>query len=709
MDSLIKGIVYRRKPVFIVIIIMSLISALAYFQVGVNYDLVSYLPQDQPSTAAVAELTENFGTALPNARIAIPAENVREALLLKEELQAVEGVTDVIWLDDTLDLSIPLELADQATVEGFYFGGEALFQVTGDTDNSAEVVQRLTETFPDAYVAGNLVDLASAQNSVIEEVTRIALFVIPIVAVILLLSTHSWLEPLIFLITIGIAILLNMGSNIIFGEISFLTQAVAAILQLAVSMDYAIFLLHRFNDFRAEGLDPEQAMIAALRQSLPAIFSSSITTVAGFLALVFMRFGLGADLGFVMAKGILLAFLTVMIFMPTLILLSHKWVERASHRPFLPDLTKLGRFVTRARGAILVLVILIAIPSFLASRSNEYIYGMGVYPPASKAQADREHINEQFGQQVQLAMMVPQGDVPAELTLENGLQELPSVINVMSYNSAVNPAIPPEVIDDDQLDMLVSDNYKMFIITAEGEAEGPEPFALVEAVRKLAADRYGDGYYLAGEPASMLDMKNTIEADDIIVNGLAIMAIALTIMFVYRSLTLPVLLVLTIEIAIWINLSIPYFTGTPLSYIGYLIVSTVQLGATVDYAILYTQHYLDNRATHLKKEAVVQASRQAIPSILPPAVILTTVGFVLGIVSSQTIVQDLGILLGRGAILSFLLVSLFLPVLLMLFDRLIGKTSLGMRFIQADSRDTGPETDPEILVANTTDDHAKEL
>ncbi len=682
MEPIIKWIVRRRRTVFTVFIIWAVIAAFAAARVNVNYDIVSYLPKDEPSTLAIAELTENFGTTLPNASIAARVDDISDALRLKQEIAAVEGVKEVLWLDDTLDIAKPLELADQKIVAGFYKDGYALYQVTADTDNAAAVLARLAQTFPEAHIVGSLVDLASAQTAVGDEVGRIVAYAIPIVIIILLLSTHSWLEPLVFLITIGIAILLNMGTNLILGEISFLTQSVAAILQLAVSMDYAIFLLHSFNGFREQGYEPVPAMQKAMKKSLAAVFSSSITTVVGFLALIFMRFRLGADLGLVMAKGIALAFITVMIFMPTFILMVYKWIEKTQHRSFLPDMSGFGRFVVKARWGILLLVVLLIVPGFLASRNNEYIYGMGAYPPESRFQQDRDFVDELFGKQVQMALMVPTGNIPAELKLQTELEQTPNVTNVMSYVSAVDPVIPPEVIDNDQLSMLVSKKYNLFIITAKGGGEGPAAFAMTAEIRRLADNYYGDAYQLAGEPANMLDMKNTIEEDDIIVNGLAILAIALTIMAVYRSFSLPLLLVLTIEIAIWINLSIPYFTNTPLSYIGYLIISTVQLGATVDYAILYTEHYLANRTKYAKREAVIQSTREAIPSILPPAAILTAVGFVLGLISSLRIVSDLGIMLGRGAILSFLMVSLLLPQLLMLFDRVIEKTTKNRQFLK---------------------------
>ncbi|HHU53452.1 MAG TPA: MMPL family transporter [Clostridiaceae bacterium] len=684
MQKIINWIIKHHKAVLVVFILLTVISGILMLQVKVNYNLQEYLPEDVPSTKALNELENSYEYSIPNARAVFKVESLQEALVIKEKLKASEGITQVLWLDDSVDLMIPLELQDQDLVEAFYTGEKALFQLTAETDNAVEVLEGIYQIDPEVAVTGQLTDLANAQNAVQSEMLKIVTVMTPLVIIILIIGTHSWIEPFIFLLTIGVGIVLNMGTNIFFGEVSFITQAVAAVLQLAVSMDYAIFLLNRFNDNRKMGYEPEVALAMAMRKALTAIASSAMTTVFGFLALIFMRFRIGTDLGIVMAKGIVLSFFSVMVFMPTVLLALYKLIDKTTHRPLLPDFNFLGKFVNKIKMPLLILALIVAIPGFMGSRANHFIYGMGGLPKGSKLETDKKAIEEEFGIQQQMALMVPKGNIQKELMLQSELENTENVLSVISYVSKVDKAIPVEVIDDPALDMLVSDNYTQFIITGEVASEGEDSFELVERVRQIGKEAYGDQCYLVGENVVMLDMKNTIEADDIVVNGLAILAIALVIMAAFRSLSVPVILVLTIEIAIWINLSIPYFVGTSLSYIGYLIISTVQLGATVDYAILYTEHYLDNRVKLHKSNALIQSIRESVPSLLPPALILTLAGFALYYTSTLTIVQELGLVLGRGAILSLFMVIFVLPGFLFLFDKIIEKTSYKRTFLRKD-------------------------
>lgn len=681
MRALIRSMIRHRRGVLVISFLLTVLSALAMGRVGVNYNMREYLPGDAPSTVAANELEAAFAMTIPNVRLSAPVPDIASALALKSEIAALEGVSNVLWLDDAADVTVPLDLIDPETVESYYRDGRALYQIAAASDEAAAVTVRLRGLGPDIHIAGALVDLASAQNSVTSEMITITIIIVPLVLLILLLTTHSWFEPLVFMAAIGVGILLNMGTNIFLGEVSFITQAIAAVLQLAVSMDYAIFLLNRFNMERRDGHDPTEAMARAIRRALTSVASSALTTVLGFLALIFMRFRIGGDLGIVMAKGIVFSFLSVMVFMPALLLLVYPLVDRTTHRSLLPDFRFMGRFALQARIPILLLVTALAVPAFLASRANTFFYGTGFYPEGSIEGHDREAIEAAFGQQVQMALMVPRGDVPAELRLQEDLEAIPGVTSVISYVSMVDPGIPPDLLDPGQISQLLSDEHALFIVMAEAGSEGEVAFGIARQTRETAARHYGDSYQLAGENVTMLDMKHTVEADEIIVNGLAILAIALTILFAYRSLSLPLILVLVIEVAIWINLSVPYFTGNILSYIGYLIISTVQLGATVDYAILYTQHYLDNRRQLGVREAVVQAAREAIPSLLPPAAILTCTGLVLGEISSLAIVAELGVILGRGAALSFLLVVLLLPGLLSLLDPILPYTTLGLKFL----------------------------
>lgn len=696
MQRIINWIIKHHKSVLVIFILLTIFMGILMIQVKVNYNLQEYLPEDVPSTKALHVLEDSYDYSIPNARAAFPVDSLQQALSIKEKLKESKGITQVLWLDDSVDLTVPLELQDQDLIEAFYTGEKALFQLTAETDNAVEILEGIYELDPEVAVYGQLTDLANAQNAVQSEMIKIVSVMAPFVLIILIIGTHSWIEPFIFLLTIGVGIVLNMGSNFFLGGVSFITQAVAAVLQLAVSMDYAIFLLNRFNENRKQGYSTETAMAMAMRKALTAIASSALTTVFGFLALIFMRFRIGSDLGIVMAKGIVLSFFSVMVFMPAVLLALYKLIDKTTHRPLLPDFKFLGKFVNKVKVPLVIMALLIAIPGFLGSRANDFIYGMGGLPKGSKMEQDKAAIEEEFGIQQQMALLVPKGDIQKELKIQNDLENTENVLSVISYVSTVDKAIPPEVIDDPSLEMLVSEDNTQFIITGEVASEGKASFELVEKVRQIGEEAYGDQYYLVGENVAMLDMKNTIEADDIVVNGLAILAIALVIMLAFRSFSLPIILVLTIEIAIWINLSIPYFTGSSLSYIGYLIISTVQLGATVDYAILYTEHYLDNRIKLHKQNALIQSIRESVPSLLPPALILTLAGFALYYTSTLTIVQELGLVLGRGAILSLFMVVFFLPGLLYLFDKIVEKTSYKRTFLRKDQPENTEQNLEEI-------------
>lgn len=681
MQKIIKKMIKKRKIVVFIFIILILIAGWMATKVTINYEFAHYLSKDVPSTIGIEELKKSYTFTMPNARAAFQVNSISQALEYKEKLKETEGVTQVLWLDDTLDLETPLELQDPDTVKAFYTGDTALFQITADTKTAPDVLQRIYDLQENVKVSGQLIDLANAQLAVQSEIYKITLVVVPLVLIVLLFSTHAWLEPLIFGLTIGVGIILNSGTNLFLGDVSFITQSVASILQLAVSMDYAIFLLNRFNQNRRLGHDPEKAMTLAVREAFTAVSSSAMTTVFGFLALIFMRFKIGPDLGIVMAKGILFSFLSVIIFMPCFMLLVYRLVDKTTHRPLLPNFEFVGRFLSKAKIVFVILFLVLAIPGFLGSRANHFLYGIGGYPSHSRMVQDKNYIDQKFGRQQQFSLLVPKGHIADELSLLHSLEEKDDIISVITYSNQVDPAIPQEILDDSKLDMLLSDQYSQFIIAADIPTEGAKTFQLVEEIRAEAEKLYPGAYHLIGETVSLYDMKTTVEQDNLIVNGLAILAIALVILLAFRSISLSVILVLSIEIAIWINLSIPYFTGVHLSYLGYLIISTVQLGATVDYAILYTSHYLENRKAKLKSAALMESTRETLPSLLPPALILTVAGFALKIISSLPIVSELGLILGRGAFLSFLSVVLFLPGLLFIFDRVIEKTSIGIHFI----------------------------
>ncbi len=683
MNKLAHSILKRRKLVLFAFLLAMIISILLTPQVGINYSLSDYVPDEAASTKAIKIMGEEFTQTIPNAQVFIPDLTLPEALQYKKQLQESLSVTEVMWLDDVVDMHKPLEFSDSKMVEAYYKDSGALFQVTvSDNDQPGALKALQAIAGENGAVSGQLVDQANAQIAVFSEMGMIIAFAVPLALVILLVSTNSWFEPIILLLAIAVGVVLNMGTNIIFGEISFLTQAIAAVLQLAVSMDYAVFMLHRFNQYRNEGHEIQEALQMAVVKAFSAITASALTTVFGFLALVFMRFKLGPDLGFVLAKGVIFSLISVLFFMPVMISFSYKLMDKTSHRSFIPSMAKIGQGIVKLRWGILILVIFLLVPAFLAQKKNDFIYGMGAYEVGSREERDRELIRSKFGNNMQMAFLVPKNTPVQEKALNEALNEIPEVKSVISLVSMVGAEIPVDLLPSSQISALQSENYSRYVVIADSLPEGDAAFALAEKLRETVAGIYPENAHLAGENFSTLDMSDTIRTDNAIVNGLAVLAIGLVLLFTFRSLSLPLILLLTIEGSIWLNLSVPYFADTQLSYIGYLVISTVQLGATVDYGILYTQHYLDNRKLYAPKKAAALSLAEALPSLLPPALILTGVGYILGFVSSITIVSELGTVLGRGASFSLILVSTFLPALLIFFDKLVGKTTLKSRFIQ---------------------------
>ena len=677
-------VVGHSKVVLLLFGLLTFFSAALMPSVTINYNLAEYIPEGAPSTIAIDVMASEFEDAVPNVRVFVPDVSVVEAVQIKQQIADVPAVTSVIWLDDFMDLKQPLDIQDPEVVAGFYTDDGALFQVSTDLDTAPETMVALQEVATQAgAVEGQLLDMALAQMSTTSEINTIMAFMIPLGVLLLIFSTRSWIDPIILLVTIGVAVVLNMGSNVVLGEISFLTQAVTAVLQLAVSMDYGIFLLHARERYIAAGLGRRESLKAAMLESSVSIISSSMTTILGFLALVFMSFRLGPDMGVVLAKGVTFSLICVIFLMPALLVVLDKVVMATDHRPLLPSFDGLGRVVSKASMWLLGIGLLLPM-LFIAQGMNDFRYGTSEYPEGSRAAADRAFIQEEFGRDLPMALLVPRGDWGREHQLETELAQMDEVVAITSYQSQVGRLLPSEVLPQAQISSLLSENYSRIVLSVDTPKEGVQAFDVVERVRDVAQKYYPDSYHLTGESVVTYDMRSTITADNIVVNGLAMVSVGLVLMISFKSLIIPFLLVLTIEGSIWMNLSVPYLTGTHLNYIGYLIVSTVQLGATVDYAILFTQHYLVNRGRVGKREAVAQTVGQTFGTLLIPALILTSAGTILSVVSSLEVVAQLGTMLGRGAVLSFVMVNLFLPGLLMTFDPIIEKTTLKARFVRSE-------------------------
>ena len=675
MTKFYRHIVNHQKQIIVLFLILFAVCAVCKQFVAVNYDMNDYLPPESASTQALSRMEEEYDGGIPNARVMVQNVSVPEALEYKEKLLSVDGVTDVTWLDDVASVTVPLETLDRGTVESYYKDGSALFSVTIDEEKRIDAVSAIRDIIGDNNaMTGSAVTTAVATTSTVNEITTIAVIAVAFVLLVLILTTTSFAEPFLVLAGLGVAVVINAGSNLMFGEISFVTNAAGNILQLAVSLDYSVFLLHRFAECRQTTADPKEAMVQALTMSTTSILSSGLTTVIGFLALCLMQFQIGPDLGLALAKGVVLSLITVFTFMPALILCTYKLIDKTRHRSFVPSFKGFGRFVSHVMIPMVIAFAILIVPGYLASNANSFYYGAShIFGSATQLGADTEKIEDTFGKQDTYVLMVSKGSTATQAELSKALHDIPQIKSILSYVDTVGEAIPEQYLDSGTLSKLNSEHYTRMVLTVDADYEGDETFSLVETIRNTAEAYYPGEWYLAGEGVSTYDLMDTVTADMVKVNLVAIGAVFLVLLFTMKSLILPVILVLSIETAIWINLSIPYFSDQAIFYIAYLIISSIQLGATVDYAILFTDRYKEMRQTCAKKEAVVQTISAVAVSVLTSASVLTVVGFLLGIFSTHGLLSQLGYFLGKGTLCSLAIVLFVLPGLLYLFDTLIVK------------------------------------
>ena len=681
MRKFYNWVVNHRKLVIAVYAVLFIICAVCKTQISVDYDMNDYLPESSASTVALNLMDKEFDGDVPNARVMVKDVTIPEALEYKEKISNVDGVTDVTWLDDAVSVDVPLETQDIDTIENYYKGGNALFSVTIEKEKRVDAVSNIRKIIgDDNAMTGSAVSTAAATTSTVSEIGKISVIAVLFVILVLILTTDSWFESVVVMIGLGVALIINAGSNLIFGEISFVTNAAGMILQLAVSMDYSVFLIHRFTECRKQNSDPKEAMVDALTMSTSSILSSGLTTVIGFLALCLMRFLIGPDLGRALAKGIAISLITVFTFMPCLILSTYKWLDKLEHRPFVPSFNGFGRVVQKVTAPVLIVFVLAIVPSFLASNANSFYYGAShIFNEKTQTGADTAQIEDIFGKSDTYVLMLPKDDKVQQKALSDALHEIPQVTGIISYVDTVGMEIPESYLDEETYSKLCSDRYTRMILSVEADYEGDETFDLVETIRDTAEEYYPGEWYLAGEGVSTYDLMDTVTQDMMKVNLVAIGAVFLVLLLTMRSIVLPVILVLAIETAIWINLSIPYFSGQPLFYIAYLIISSIQLGATVDYAILLTERYKEYRETCGKKEAVSNTLSAVTVSILTSGSVLTVVGFLLGYISSHGLLSQLGFLIGKGTVCSLIIVLFALPGMLYLFDRTFIKKKIRKR------------------------------
>lgn len=691
MDRILHFILHHRILIGCIFLVMVAASLVMIPMVQVNYDLSEYLPEESTTKQAITVLEEQFSYP-GTASVMVEDVSLQEAAAIKKSIEGVENVSAVLWLDSVADLNQPLEFIDQAYLDAYYKDGAALFTVefsegSYSLNTGAALEEIRTVTDKPMYITGAAEENRNMNGVMSQEIATIVMVVIPLCILILILASSTWIEPFILLFVIGVSIVINMGTNLFFGEVSFITHGMAAILQLAMSMDYSLFLMHRYLEERKKTDRVYDAVVTATKASVSSIAASSLTTVAGFLALVFMQYSIGADLGLVLAKGIVISFFSVIILTPIIIVTFHKAIEKSAHRQLMPQFGKLGRGVLKSRWVIIGVVLVLSVPCFLAQNNNAFLYGDS---SGSSAQGEvavaKQKVEDTFGISNPVILLVPNDSVAKETQLANELEGLDAVGSVQALATMADPAIPRDMVPKAVQDMFVSEDYSRMIVSLNIDGESDATFAAVEEIQAAAQRYYPDQWLAAGTSTSVLDIKDTVSQDIMVVNLFSILAVGLIILLIQRSVSIPVILVFVIEASIWINMSVPYFSGSKLLFIGYLVVSSLQLGATIDYAILLTTRYTEFRRLQPPREAAVSAIKTAGPSVVISVLILATAGFSYGLLSQIGSISEIGTLLGRGAALSGVLVLTLLPVLLTLLDPVIRVTTLGTKEFVKTSR-----------------------
>ena len=678
-------IIRKSRAIEKVFIVMVLISAVMAPFVEVNYDLTEYLPDSVESRQGLNIMEDTFGYP-GTARVMIKDVTLYEAKAYKDRLERVDGVDRILWLDTGTNVFSGEGFIDYTSIDQYYKDDCAVMDVIfeeGDTSKktSAAIDDMKEITGEKGCYVGMAVQDKSVAKNVRSEMQMILVIGVFMIFLVLCLTTNSWVEPFLYLTVMGVAVVINKGTNLFLGEISFLTNSVSAVLQLAVSMDYSIFLIHAFTRYKKAGMGQTEALRAAIDEALNSIFASSLTTIVGFIVLVFMRFSIGYDMGIVLAKGIVCSLLTVVLFMPAMIIRLAGWMERTAHRPFLPEFDRLSRGIYRVRYLVLAVVAVLVLPAYTAQGMNSYMYGNDAVGAGegTEVYADEQEIDRIFGRSNMMMALVPSGDNVREREFSQELSDLPYTKTVMSLSQTLPEGVPESFLPESVTGLLHDESgWSRILIYVRSKGESEAAFRYADEISAIMKEYYPGESYLVGATPSTQDIKATITEDYSRVNTLSLIGVFVVVMFSFKSILIPIIAMIPIEVAIFINMAVPYIAGETMIFMGYIIVSSIQLGATVDYAILTTNNYIACRKTMEKEAAAVETLKRSIPSILTSGSILTIVGYILYHISSIAAIGDMGHLIGRGAILSMLLVCTFMPALLVLGDRVLMNNELEM-------------------------------
>lgn len=673
----------KRKLILFIAVILLVPSFMGMMATRINYDVLYYLPDDIETVKGQGILLDEFGKGGFSMVMAEGMEK-KDVAALKEKIEKVNHVDSVIWYDTIADISMPYEMLPDSIYDEFNSGDTTLMAVFFDSsvssDESMDAVKEIRRLGnKQCFVSGmsafvtDLKDLAETEEPVYVAIA------VALACVVLALFMDSWIIPLLFIAGIGMAILYNLGSNVFTGEISYITKALSAVLQLGVTMDYSIFLWHSYEEQRGTGRNKEEAMSHAISNTITSVAGSSVTTIAGFLALCFMTFTLGKDLGIVMAKGVLLGVIGCVTILPALILTFDGVIEKTRHRGLMPEFNKVSSFVTKKPGIFAAIFIVLLIPASFGYTNTDVYYNLDKSVPKTLPfHIANEKLEDEF--EMNSTHMLLVGSNMDKKDVKGMISEINKVDGVkytLGMESAVGPAVPDEILPSVISETVRSENYQLLVINSKYKVASDKVNNQIDSINKIVR-KYDDGGMLIGEAPCTKDLISITDKDFKVVSLISIAAIFIIIAIVLKSISLPVILVAVIELAIFINLGIPYYTGTVLPFIASICISTIQLGATVDYAILMTTRYKRERASGKNKRNAVKTAHEAsMPSVVVSAFGFFAATFGVGLYSDIDIISPLCNLMARGAIISMLIVMLILPSMFMIFDKLIIKTSKG--------------------------------
>lgn len=681
-----KKIVKFRVPILILSIILLIPAVWGYVNTRINYDVLTYLPEDIETMQGQEIMTNDFGIGAFSMLMVDGMED-KEIVKLKEKVEKVDGVENVLWYDSLADISVPQSMLPSKLYDEYNTEDGTMMAVFfKDGTSSDETMKAITEirkiTGEQCFLSGMSAIVEDTKELAEKETPLYVLIAVALSALVLAITMESIFVPVLFLLSIGIAIVYNLGTNVFFGEISYITKALAAVLQLGVTMDYSIFLMHSYQEqqVRYNG-DKERAMAHAISQTFSSVIGSSVTTVAGFIALCFMRFTLGKDIGIVMAKGVIFGVLVCVTVLPSMILCCDKLIEKTKHKPLLPDIGRISDKVTKRYVIYVVAFVILLFPAIYGNNHTGVYYNLDESLPKDLPSViANTKLKEDYNMNTTHMILVDSSVAGSDVKkMSQEIEKVDGVKWVLGLDNLVGSGVPADMLPESVTGMLKNDKYQLLMVNSTYKVATDKVNKQIEQIDKIM-DKYDKGAMLVGEGPLTKDLINITDTDFKRVSAVSIGIVFVIILLLFKSITIPVILVGVIEFAIFVNMGIPFYTGTKLPFVASIVIGTIQLGATVDYAILMTTRYQRERSRGAGKfDAITTAHKFSAQSIIVSALSFFAATIGVGLYSNIDMISSLCILMARGALISMVVVVLILPSLFMVFDKIIVKTSKGFQ------------------------------